>query len=244
VLTVRPERLGLAPGMWLLDVGCGDGRHLALSRRVAGVTTVGVDLGHGEVARAAERLRVLDALPAEQGGSVADAGPWTVLRADIRNLPFPDASFDRVIASEVLEHLHDDRGALAEITRVLRPGGLLAVSVPRTVPEAVCWALSREYRTTPGGHVRIYRRRQLRRLVEGQGYRVLGGHFAHALHSPYWWLKCAVGPSREDVWAVSMYHRLLVWDLMDRPRLTRALERALDPLMGKSVVMYAQKGAA
>ncbi|MFW6051547.1 MAG: class I SAM-dependent methyltransferase [Myxococcota bacterium] len=241
MLTVRPDRLGLRPGMSVLDVGCGDGRHMAMTRRVPGVAAVGVDVGEAEVRGTEERLRVLDALPPDRGGSVDGAGPWMVMRGSIYELPFPDACFDRVIVSEVLEHLHDDRRALVEVSRVLAPGGVLAVSVPREGPEAVCWALSREYRNTPGGHVRIYRRRALRRLIAEAGYRVYGSHFAHGLHAPYWWLKCLVGPSRDDVKAVQLFHRLLVWDLMHRPWLTRALEGALVPLVGKSVVMYATK---
>lgn len=241
MLTVRPEHLDLRPGMRVLDVGCGDGRHMAMTRAVAGVTAVGVDLGTDEVRGTIERLRTLDAMPPEHGGSAEGAGPWLVLRGDIYHLPFPDASFDRVIVSEVLEHLHDDRRALAEVSRVLAPGGRLAVSVPREGPEAVCWALSREYRNTPGGHVRIYRRRVLRRMIAESGYRVERSHFAHGLHAPYWWLKCLVGPSRDDVKAVQLYHRLLVWDLMAQPLVTRTLEAALQPWVGKSVVFYATK---
>ena len=50
--------------------------------------------------------------------------------ADASALPFPDASFDGCCATEVLEHVEDDRGALRELHRVLRPGGILAISVP------------------------------------------------------------------------------------------------------------------
>lgn len=241
MLTMRPERLGLRPGMSLLDVGCGDGRHMAMTRRVPGVTAVGLDLGEAKVHGTAERLRALDALPPEQGGSVSGAGPWAVMLGDVYRLPFEDGSFDCVLASEVLEHLHDDRRALLELSRVLKPGGSLAVSVPREGPEALCWALSREYRNTPGGHVRIYRRRALRRMIADAGYQVTGSHFAHGLHAPYWWLKCLVGPSRQDVPLVDLYHRLLVWDLMRQPWVTRALESALVPVVGKSVVFYATK---
>lgn len=244
MITVRPEHLGLSPGTRVLDVGCGDGRHLGMLRRMAGVDAIGVDLAASDLESANERLRTLDAVPPSQGGSVRDAGHWLTLRADVARLPFPDGSFDCVIASEVLEHVHDDQAVLQELTRVLRPGGTLAVSVPRTVPEAICWALSREYRDTPGGHVRIYRRNQLRRRVRHAGLRVTGGHSAHALHSPYWWLKCLVGPNREDMRALRLYHRLLVWDLMEQPLVTRALEAALTPLIGKSMVLYARKEAA
>ena len=67
-----------------------------------------------------------------------------------------------------------------------------------------------------------------------------GSHHAHALHAPYWWLNCALGqqsvPSR-------LYHRLLVWDIVRRPLLTRVTEQALNPVLGKSLVMYAEAPA-
>jgi SAM-dependent methyltransferase len=167
-----------------------------------------------------------------------------VARGSVYELPVADASFDCVIISEVLEHLHDEARALGELSRVLKPGGVLAVSVPRTCPEAVCWALSREYRNTPGGHVRIYRRRELVGLLERHGYRITGSHFAHALHAPFWWLKCLVGLDNDDAWPVRTYHRLLVWDLMRRPPLTRLADAVLNPFIGKSMVFYAVKEGA
>jgi SAM-dependent methyltransferase len=163
------------------------------------------------------------------------------MRGSVYQLPFPDESFDCVIISEVLEHLHEDQRALREISRVLKQGGVLAASVPREGPEALCWALSKRYRNTPGGHVRIYRRRRLRAMLSQAGYRIYDSHFEHALHSPYWWLKCALGVDQDDISIVKLYHRLLVWDMMRRPLLTRALEKVLAPLIGKSVVFYGIK---
>jgi hypothetical protein len=66
-------------------------------------------------------------------------------------------------------------------------------------------------------------------------------HHAHALHSPYWWLKCAVGVDDADNPLVRAYHQVLVWDLMRRPWPTRAAERLLDPLLGKSLALYLVK---
>jgi len=143
-----------------------------------------------------------------------------------------------VIISEVLEHLPDADGALSEARRVLRPGGQLAISVPRFVPEWICWQLSRDYHAVPGGHVRIFTERSVTTAVRAQGFRVLTRHWAHALHTPYWWLQCALWSRRERSRLVNAYHRFLVWDLMERPPLTRWLERVLNPLIGKSVVIY------
>jgi len=241
MLTMRFENLRLRPGAVVLDVGCGGGRHIRQTRLLPNIHAIGLDLGEHEVKETARMLRELDEHPVEWGGTVPGAGEWMVMRGSIYELPFQDESFDCVIISEVLEHLHEDDRALAEVRRVLKPGGVLAASVPREGPEAVCWALSKRYRNTPGGHVRIYRRKALRKKLSRAGYAIYGSHFAHGLHSPYWWLKCACGVDRENVKVVQLYHRLLVWDMMRRPVLTRALEALLAPVIGKSVVFYGTK---
>lgn len=180
-------------------------------------------------------------------GAMVDAGQVRaedgagVVQGDALRLPFPDGAFDRVIAAEVLEHIPEDATAMGELARVLRPGGTMAVTVPRMGPEAVNWALSEEYHDVPGGHVRIYRRSTLLRRLRGVGLRPTGQHHAHALHSPYWWLRCIVGPRRDDHVLVRAYHRVLVWDIVRRPLLTRATERLLNPLLGKSLVVYLEK---
>ena len=131
----------------------------------------------------------------------------------------------------------------AEITRVLRPGGQLAVTVPAWLPERVCWSLSADYHNTPGGHVRIYTRAEMEAKLTAAGLRVGGHHHAHGLHSPYWWLKCAVGVHDDGHPLARAYHRLLVWDIMKRPAVTRLAEQAMNPLIGKSLVIYAERPA-
>lgn len=242
--TIDMQRLGLRPGSRVLDLGCGDGRHLRPTRLMRDVAAVGVDLGEKEVANTALSLRAMDEGHSIAGYAAKDAGPWMVMRANGYRLPFRDDSFDCVIASEILEHLHQDDDALDEIARVLKPGGTFAVSVPRYLPEAVCWALSDEYANSAGGHVRIYRASELRQKLRRHGFRIDHSHWAHGLHSPYWWLKCAVGVDDAEQPLVKLYHRLLVWDMFHRPLLTRSLEWVLDPLIGKSVVFYATSGAA
>jgi SAM-dependent methyltransferase len=159
-------------------------------------------------------------------------------------MPFPDGAFDRVIAAEVLEHIPDDWQALREIARVLRPGGQVAVTVPAWLPERICWRLSDDYHNAPGGHVRIYTRAEMETKLAQAGLRVGEHHHAHGLHSPYWWVKCAVGVHDDDHPLARAYHRLLVWDIMKKPAVTRLAERALNPLIGKSIVIYADKPPA
>jgi len=236
VLTVDYGRLGVQPGERLLDLGCGFGRHAYQAARL-GAQVVALDAGADEVVQVRSTF-----------GAMADAGeldPATArvgaVRGDALRLPFAEGAFDRVIASEVLEHIPDDGAAMAELSRVLRPGGTMAVTVPRCGPEFVSWALSDEYHSVPGGHVRIYRRSQLVRRLGAAGLVVEGSHHAHGLHAPYWWLRCLVGTANEDHPAVAAYHRLLVWDIVKAPAVTTKADRALSPLIGKSLVVYVRK---
>jgi len=237
VLTVRYDLLGLRPGDRVLDLGCGAGRHAFEAAR-RGARVVAVDLDRGELKDVRQLFQAMEA-----EGRLAGGGRGTAVNGDALRLPFDDARFDRVIASEVMEHLPDDRGAAAELARVLRPGGVLAVTVPAWLPERVCWALSAEYHApfVAGGHVRVYSETALRRRLRDAGLRPGAAHHAHALHTPYWWLKCAVGVTDDEHPLVRAYHRLLVWDIVERPLATRLAERVLSPVMGKSLVVYARK---
>ncbi|WP_207934080.1 class I SAM-dependent methyltransferase [Actinomadura sp. KC06] len=238
MLTVDFQRFRVTPGDRVLDMGCGAGRHaFELYRRGAHVVAFDQDAGElAEVEKMFGAMRVAGEAP-------EDAKAETV-RGDALDLPFPDDHFDAIIASEVLEHIPDDMRAMRELLRVLKPGGKLAVTVPSWLPERVCWALSEDYHTAPGGHVRIYTRAELEAKLKSTGFRVGGHHHAHGLHAPYWWIKCAVGVDNDANPLAKAYHRVLVWDIMKRPLATRLAERALNPLIGKSVVVYFAKPAA
>ncbi len=229
--TVEFPRLQLQPGDRVLDLGCGEGRHAITAWLEADAQVVGLDLSLQDLTTARERAGQFDK-PGETDNGLA----W--VRGSGLSLPFPDATFSKVICAEVLEHVPDYRQILREIQRVLKPGGLLALSVPRFFPEWVCWQLSDAYHQVEGGHIRIFRSGQLREAVEQQNLRFLNRHWAHGLHVPYWWLRCLLWNRGEEAWPVRTYHRLLVWDLMHKPRLTRWLDRLLTPLLGKSLVLY------
>jgi SAM-dependent methyltransferase len=235
VLTVDFDRFPVAPGERVLDLGCGMGRHAYEVYRRGG-HVIAFDHSPAELAEVERMFRAMDATGEPPVGASA-----AVVQGDVLALPFPDASFDVVIAAEVLEHVPDDATAMREIARVVRPGGRVAVTVPRWWPERICWALSRTYHDVPGGHVRIYRGDEVRSRLADSGLEVGDGHHAHALHAPYWWLNCAFGQSSLPSRA---WHQVLVWDIVKRPWLTRTAERTLNPVLGKSLVVYATKPTA
>ncbi len=234
MLTVDYTRLGLREGERLLDLGCGAGRHTFEALRL-GADVVALDQNLDDLRGVDEMVAAM----AEAGEIKPPDGP-VALAGDANVLPFADGHFDHVIAAEILEHIPDDRTVINEIARVTRPGGRVAVTVPRRWTEQICWLLSDDYHNVEGGHVRIYRGNRLVGALEAAGLRFAGSHHAHALHSPYWWLKCAVGVERETR-ATRAYHRLLVWDMMSRPWPTQTAERLLNPVLGKSLVLYFDK---
>jgi SAM-dependent methyltransferase len=239
MLTVRFERLGLRPGDRVLDMGAGGGRHaFEALRRGAVVTALDAD-----AAPLKDVSAMMAAIGLEEPAVRRRGGTGAVVVGDALRLPFDSDAFDRVIAAEVLEHIPDDRAAITELARVLRPGGSLAVTVPRWWPELLTWALSDDYHTTPGGHVRIYRRGVLAERLGVAGLQPYASHHAHALHSPYWWLRAVVGVSDETHPWVRAYHRMLVWDITAHTPVTRVPERMLNPLLGKSLVVYLRKAA-
>ena len=238
MLTVDLDRLGVKPGDRVLDLGCGGGRHaFELYRRGTHVVALDQDkMQLGDVAGMFEAMR-----EAGEAGVSSARGSADVVPGDALKLPFPDGQFDRVLAAEILEHIPDDELAMAELARVLRPGGTAAVTVPRYLPERICWALSDSYHEVEGGHVRIYTGHELVAKLETAGLVVVDTDHVHGLHSPYWWLKCIVGVDNQDHPLPKLYHRMLVWDMVSEPWLTRTAEHLLNPVIGKSLVVYLRK---
>lgn len=239
MLTVRYDRLNIAPGDLLLDLGAGFGRHAYEAAR-RGARVVALDYAEGELTQ----VRNTFAAMAEVGEIPAGRFAGTV-RGDATCLPFADNSFQHIIVSEVLEHIQNDVGVIAEMHRILVPGGTLAVTVPTWYPEKINWMLTDEYHApkSVGGHVRIYTATELKAKLRSAGLTVTGQHHAHALHSPYWWVKCAVGPANNDHRAVKWFRELLEKDIIEGPRSTRMAEKYLSPVLGKSYIVYSRKAS-
>jgi ubiquinone/menaquinone biosynthesis C-methylase UbiE len=231
--TVDVKRLSLKSGSRILDAGCGSGRHICEAFRSHGVDVIGIDLKRDDIVTTRNFLSLM---------ADESSGFSMVAMATITKLPFQEGVFDAVICSEVLEHIDNHKTAVAELLRVLKPGGNLAVSVPRFWPERICWAISKPYREAPGGHIRIYKKKELQRLLEDAGGKCWKVSHKHALHAPYWWLKCLVGHKNEDFLLVNLYKKFLEWEIIRRPPLIGILDTLLSPIVSKSVVFYVKKG--
>jgi SAM-dependent methyltransferase len=162
------EYMDVQPGDRLLDCGCGYGWFLKVLGELYDCRLVGADVD----------LRRLEKARREVGGPGRTPRGAAVLAADAGRLPFPDDTFDKIVLSEVLEHLPDDRAALLEVRRVLKPGGVVAITVPnRDYPmlwDPVNWVRERLglapiRRGVFGGiwtdHLRLYRRDEIVSLV-------------------------------------------------------------------------------
>jgi ubiquinone/menaquinone biosynthesis C-methylase UbiE len=147
------EALELSPADKLLDVGCGTG---AASRAAAeiGAAVVGVDLSPKMVKKAVSLAATRENLAFEV--------------ADVEHLPFPDGRFTAVLCSNAFHHYPDPAGAVAEMYRVLAPGGRLALGDATSDLRAARIA-DRFLRWFEPGHVRLYRAAELGAFVQDAG---------------------------------------------------------------------------
>ena len=235
VITIDFKRLNLQPMDRVLDIGCGEGRHIIKAGQHEQTRCVGADFGFDNLVLTQNKINFHNSI------NDLNCTSMDLSCMDITAMPFEDHSFDCVICSEVLEHIPDDGQAINELVRILKPGKTLAISVPRFVPEKICWLLSDEYFNANMGHVRIYKKDAIIQQIESFGLTYLTRHYAHSIHTPYWWLKCLVGPNRTDSLPVNLYHKMLVWDLMKQPKITSLVDQMLNPILGKSLVLYFKK---
>src|SRR3981189_3037842 len=141
-----------------LPVGAGTARgHLGSAGSRRGADVFAFDQNAADLNDVDEILQAM-----KDQGEAPESARAEAVKGDALDLPYADGTFDCVVASEILEHVPEDDRAIAELVRVLKPGGALAITVPRWLPERVCWALSDEYHANEGGHIRIYRAAALR----------------------------------------------------------------------------------
>jgi SAM-dependent methyltransferase len=234
VVNVDYSRLfRIRSGERVLDVGCGNGRH-TIEAGHWDCSIVALDLDREELRRA----RYMFAADRDAG---VLRGRAEFARSDAEHLPFRDCAFDKIIATEVLEHVFDDERAMRELFRVLRPGGEVAVSCPHHRAERLFWAMSWEYWHSPGGHVRIYGEGELRTRLERAGFRMGAERGRHAYQSIYWFLRCLFGKDNPDFLVTRSFWRFIGWNLRRQHPFFEAIEATLDRVVPKDFVLYGRK---
>ena len=233
MLTFDLNRFDINKYGLMLDVGCGEGRHIfGVMQNYPDMKCIGLDMDQDSLNRAEEGYEYFKSI------SNVDAN---FMKGSAYSLPFPNDSFDLIVCSEVLEHLHEYNDAVKEIHRVLKPGGKFYASVPASWPEKICWKLSIEYQNQPGGHLRIFNQKKLVSEIEKLGFKILSSEKFHSIHSPYWWLRCLFWKSQETNLLVKMYKRVLEYHILKKPKVLDVIDRLLNPVMGKSFAMYFEK---
>jgi ubiquinone/menaquinone biosynthesis C-methylase UbiE len=234
LLTVDFNLIPINGGERILDLGCGPGRHSWYVCKLDHCSVYAVDYDLESLQKAKYMLGMMDA-------DNETKGLWTVLQGNALTLPFSDKSFDKIVCSEVLEHVLDDDLAVKELFRVLKDDGELAVSVPTYLPETIFWKISEEYHTNPGGHIRIYKERQLVDLLTRNSFNVYAIRHKHSFHSVYWLLRCLFGVRNEKALIPGLYHNFLAWQIDKESGLLNRVEALFDRLFPKSVVVYLRK---
>lgn len=234
MLTVDYKLLGIKDGERVLDIGCGEGRHSWQACKQSHCLVCALDIEQVNLKKAHHVLWLLDKQEESKG-------KWVLVRGDIISLPFEDGSFDKIVCSEVLEHIPDDKQGIKEMVRVLKDDGTLVISVPSYLQESICWGLSTDYHENPGGHVRIYKASELVSKLRQYNLDIFSVRHKHALHSFYWISRCLFGVNKEKALIPSLYHKFLVWDINTKSRPIRMLDTLLNSFFSKSVVLYARK---
>ena len=232
MLTVDFDRLGVKDGDVVLDAGCGFGRHsLEFISRGARVYSMDMDMD----SLRKTRFSLTEMKKHVRGGNIQ----YLVNSGDALNLPFKDESFDRIICSEVMEHVRDDNLACRELTRVLKKNGRIAITVPTVFSEQIYDLLTYEYYTSPGGHIRRYYPGELAAIMRNSGLEIYGVGFKHAYHTIWWMIRSVVGLHLSDHPVTKAYHRFLHLGLYSN--MMRKIESFLDYFFPKSLVIYAWK---
>lgn len=227
------RHLHIQPRENILDVGCGNGRH-TIEACLWPCRAVGLDLSYEDLRRARYMLADL-----QRRGKASGHADFVV--ADAQHLPFRNGTFDKVICTETLEHVPDDRLAIRELHRVLRAGGDIAISVPNYWPEVLFWTLSWEYWHTPGGHVRIYKPGEMYRALTEGGIDLHTVRYRHSIQTAYWFLRCIFGKDREDFVLTTLFFKFINWHHRARLRLLEFLEATANLVMGKDMILYGRK---
>ena len=158
MLTIDLDKLNIVDGSKILDLGCGKGRHIHKLYYYSKCHVIGLDLSLEELKYTYQGFQQYPDI------NESSDRKFSLMAGTALQLPFKDNTFDHIICSEVLEHIYDYENVINEIYRISKPGASIGVSVPRWLPEKICWLLSDDYHNEPGGHIRIFK---ILRIKEG-----------------------------------------------------------------------------
>ena len=230
MLTFDLNRVNINPEGTMLDLGCGEGRHIfGVMEKFPDLKCIGLDPHIESLDKAFEGLKFLESISNTK---------TNFLSGSAYSLPFSDDSFDLVVCSEVLEHLHDYKDAIKEINRVLKPGGQFLASVPAEFPEKICWLLSEDYQNQPGGHLRIFKKNELIKEIAEHNFSFESSQRFHSIHSAYWWLRCLFWKSQESNIVIKGYKKILERHILKKPFFLDLIDRIFNPILGKSIAFY------
>lgn len=230
MLTFDFNRININPEGTMLDLGCGEGRHIfGVMEKFPDLKCIGLDPHIESLDKAFEGLKFLESISNTK---------TNFLSGSAYSLPFSDDSFDLVVCSEVLEHLHDYKDAIKEINRVLKPGGQFLASVPAEFPEKICWLLSEAYQNQPGGHLRIFKKNELIKEVAEHNFSFESSQRFHSIHSAYWWLRCLFWKSQESNIIIKGYKKILEIHILKKPFFLDLIDKIFNPILGKSIAFY------
>ena len=230
MLTFDFNRININPIGTMLDLGCGEGRHIfGVMEKFPDLKCIGLDPHIESLDKASEGLKFLESISNTK---------TNFLSGSAYSLPFSDDSFDLVVCSEVLEHLHDYKDAIKEINRVLKPGGQFLASVPAEFPEKICWLLSEAYQNQPGGHLRIFKKNELIKEIAEHNFTFESSQRFHSIHSAYWWLRCLFWKSQESNIIIKGYKKILERHILKKPFFLDSLDKIFNPILGKSIAFY------
>jgi SAM-dependent methyltransferase len=211
-------RTGLPSSSRVLDIGTSTGANLRLLRDLDFHAVEGLDFSEEAIRYCQEK------------------GLGRVRLGDVCDMPFADGSFDLLLATDIIEHVDDDLAALREITRVLRPGGKVLITVPAF---PMLWGLQDRI----GQHKRRYRMRQLVDRVTRAGLTIdVRYHFNFLLFAPIWLGRRLIDLAQPDIQNEAQINSPLLNRVMS---LIFSVDIAVAPVLhvpfGVSILMVAGK---
>ncbi|MCU1719257.1 class I SAM-dependent methyltransferase [Pseudomonas sp. 5P_3.1_Bac2] len=222
------EGFPITPQDTVLDIGCGNGPYANFCASL-GAEIIVADIDADKVAAVEALLK--DSAARSVTGLVTDAKP----------IPLKDASVNRVVAMEVLEHVEDPTQFMSELVRVAKPGSLFLLTVPDPVGEQVQKKLAPPVYFEHPNHIRIFQRDEFEQLVIDAGL-IIERRTEYGFYWSIWWFFFwACKQDLSPPWHPLLNSWTSTWNMLLRTPDGPRIKKALDEVMPKSQVIVARK---